>query len=134
MFLFLFLFTFNHAFTECDYFVCTTYFNFHRIQKRKIFERSDPARQAPEIIHNEYSINTENAYFKCLGKDTTRYFTQSKYTWFLWFWVFFFKTVFGMFLAHPVCVKSVKYKMSRSFKVLSQGILWSHTLKRLLGV
>jgi hypothetical protein len=42
---------------------------------------------------------------------------------FFGFEFFFFKTVFGMFLAHPVCVKSVKYKMSRSFKVLSQGIL-----------
>jgi hypothetical protein len=45
-----------------------------------------------------------------------------------------FKTVFGIFLAHPVGLKSVKKKMSESSQVLSYGIFWFHALKRLLGV
>jgi hypothetical protein len=34
-----------------------------------------------------------------------------------------FKTVFGMYLAHLVCLKSVKKEMSGSFQVPSQEIL-----------
>jgi hypothetical protein len=34
-----------------------------------------------------------------------------------------FKTVFGIFLAPLVCLKSVKYEMSGNFQVRSQGIL-----------
>jgi hypothetical protein len=50
-----------------------------------LFFRFLPVRKIPEIILNEYSRNTDNALFEWLGKQTTRYFTKSKYPWFLWF-------------------------------------------------
>jgi hypothetical protein len=55
------------------------------------------AHQVPEIILNEYSRNTENDLFEWLGKETTRYFTKSKYTWFYSVLSLVFKTVFGIF-------------------------------------
>jgi hypothetical protein len=50
----------------------------NQLESESVF-RFFPARQAPEIILNEYSNNTENALFKWLGKETTRYFTKSKF-------------------------------------------------------
>jgi hypothetical protein len=44
-----------------------------------LFLRFLPTRQVPEIILNEYSRNTANALFEWLGKETTRYFTKTKY-------------------------------------------------------
>jgi hypothetical protein len=36
------------------------------------------ARKVPEIILNEYSKNTENAFIEWLRNETTRYFTKTK--------------------------------------------------------
>jgi hypothetical protein len=61
--------------------------------------RFKPARQVPEIILNEYSRNTENA----LRNHKAFYKVFYKH-----FFSVVFKTVFGMFLAHLVCLKSLK--------------------------
>jgi hypothetical protein len=45
-----------------------------------LFLEFSPARQVPEII-KESSKNTKNALFEWLGKETTKCFTKSKYTW-----------------------------------------------------
>jgi hypothetical protein len=82
-----------------------------------------PARHVPEIILNESSKNTENALIEWLRKETTRYLTKTKgYVVFLALSLVF-KTVFGIFLASLVCLKSVKFEMSGNFQVSSQGII-----------
>jgi hypothetical protein len=75
-----------------------------------LFLKFLPARQAPEIILNESSKNTENALIEMLRKETTRYFTKTKVYVASLVLSLVFKIVFAIFLASLVCLKSVKKK------------------------
>jgi hypothetical protein len=66
------------------------------------------ARQAPEIILNESSKNTENALIEWLPKETTRYFPKIKVYVVSLDLSLIFKTVFGIVLAPLVYLESVK--------------------------
>jgi hypothetical protein len=67
-----------------------------------------PARQIPEIILNESSKNTENAFIEWLLKKTIRYFTKIKVYVVSMVLSLVFKTVFEIFLARLACLKSLK--------------------------
>jgi hypothetical protein len=51
--------------------------------------------------------DTENAFFKWPGKETSRFLRNQNTRGFCGFGLVF-QTVFGMFLAHLVCLKTVK--------------------------
>jgi hypothetical protein len=80
-----------------------------------------PARQVSEIILNESSKYTENALIERLQKDPTKYFPKSKYYVVSLVIILVFKTGFGIFLAHLICLKSEKKEMSETSKCTSQG-------------
>jgi hypothetical protein len=67
-----------------------------------------PDFQVPEIILNESSKNTENALIEWLPKETTKYFPNTKVYVVSLDLSLVFKTVFGIFLAPLVYLKSVK--------------------------
>jgi hypothetical protein len=67
-----------------------------------------PARKVYEITFSESSKNTENAPIEWLQKETTRYFLKTKVYVIPSVLSLVFKTVFGIFLTPPVCLKSVK--------------------------
>jgi hypothetical protein len=67
-----------------------------------------PDFQVPEIFLNESSKNTENALIEWLPKETTKYFPNTKVYVVSLDLSLVFKTVFGIFLAPLVYLKSVK--------------------------
>jgi hypothetical protein len=66
------------------------------------------AHQVSEIILNESYKNTEHALVEWLRNETTRCFTKTKIYVVSLVLSLVFKTVFGIFLAPLVCLKSVK--------------------------
>jgi hypothetical protein len=70
-----------------------------------------PALRVSEIILNESSKNTENAFIEWVWKENTKYFPKIKVCVVSLVLSLVFKSVFGIFLTPLVCLKPVNYEM-----------------------